>query len=110
MKHKREALSSPPAHWMVVGIFAFGAVRIAGRASVFSVRAFLVLSTVLIIAAAGQPMTILISGIDFSIPFVVDFANVAVAQLGSECLPFGLAMTIVIGLTALLGCSMVGWP
>ena len=100
---KRMALSVPPAYWMVLGIFAFGALTIDGYTSAFSIRALLVLSAFLIIASAGQTMTMLIGGIDLSIPFVVGFANVAVAQLGSDGVPFGWAMAIVIGLSAILG-------
>ena len=100
---KRFVATIPPAYWMVLGIFAFGALTIDGYTSTFSIRALLVLSAFLIIASAGQTMTMLIGGIDLSIPFVVGFANVAVAQLGSEGVPFGWAMVIVIGLSVVLG-------
>lgn len=100
---RRFAVSVPPAYLMVLGIFVFGALTIEGYTSAFSVRALLVLSAFLIIASAGQTMTMLIGGIDLSIPFVVGFANVATAQLGSDGVPFGLAMAIVVGLSALLG-------
>lgn len=100
---RRFVVSVPPAYLMVLGIFVFGALTIEGYTSAFSVRALLVLSAFLIIASAGQTMTMLIGGIDLSIPFVVGFANVATAQLGSDGVPFGLAMAIVVGLSALLG-------
>ena len=100
---KRMLTHVPPAYWMVVGIFVFGAVAIDGYTSAFAIRALLVLSAFLVIASAGQTMTMLIGGIDLSIPFVVGFANVAVAQLGSDGVPFGLAMLIVIVISALLG-------
>nr|WP_319385596.1 ABC transporter permease [uncultured Roseibium sp.] len=100
---RRFVLSLPPAYWMVLGIFAFGALTIEGYTSAFSIRALLVLSAFLIIAAAGQTMTMLIGGIDLSIPFVVGFANVAIAQLGSDGIPFSMALVIVVGLSALLG-------
>jgi len=45
----------------------------------------------------------LIGGIDLSIPFVIGFANVAIAQLSADGLPFGLAMIIVVAISALLG-------
>ncbi len=100
---KRLVSDIPPAYWMVVGIFAFGALTIDGYTSTFAIRALLVLSAFLIIASAGQTLTMLIGGIDLSIPFVVGFANVAVAQLSSNGLPFGWAMVVVVGLSALLG-------
>ncbi len=93
----------PPAYWMVFAIFIFGALTLDGYTSTFAIRALLVLSAFLIIASAGQTMTMLIGGIDLSIPFVVGFANVAVAQLGSDGVPFGLAMLIVILISALMG-------
>lgn len=93
----------PPVYWMVLAIFAIGALTLDGYTSAFSIRALLVLSAFLLIASAGQTMTMLIGGIDLSIPFVVGFANVAVAQLGSDGVPFGLAMLIVIVISAVLG-------
>ena len=93
----------PPAYWMVLGLFVFGAVAIDGYVGAFSIRALLVLSAFLVIASAGQTMTMLIGGIDLSIPFVVGFANMAVAQLGADGVGFGFSLVIVLGICAALG-------
>ena len=93
----------PPAYWMVLGLFVFGAVSIDGYISAFSIRALLVLSAFLVIASAGQTMTMLIGGIDLSIPFVVGFANIAIAQLGADGVGFGFSLAIVVGICAALG-------
>jgi ribose transport system permease protein len=101
VKHALRAV--PPAYFMVIAIFVVGALGIDGYTSLFSIRALLVLSAFLIIASAGQTMTMLIGGIDLSIPFVVGFANVAVAQLGADGVPFWLAVIIVMLISIALG-------
>ncbi|WP_419913845.1 ABC transporter permease [Hoeflea sp.] len=95
----------PPAYWMVIGIFAVGAVAIDGYTSAFSIRALLVLSAFLVIASAGQTMTMLIGGIDLSIPFVVGFANVAAAQLSSDGMPFAMAIVVVVAISMCIGAA-----
>ena len=99
----RQLPASWPAYAMVLVIFICGALTVEGYTSTFAIRALLVLSAFLIIASAGQTITMLIGGIDLSIPFVVGFANVAVAQLGSNGIPFGWAIVIVMGLSAMVG-------
>lgn len=94
---------SVPAYLMVVFIFMVGAFTIEGYLSTFSIRAMLVIASFLVIASAGQTLVMLIGGIDLSIPFVVGFANVAVAQLSADGLPFWLAMVVVIVLSGMLG-------
>lgn len=91
------------AYGMVALIFAMGAITVEGYTSVFSIRAILVIASFLIIAAAGQTLVMLIGGIDLSIPFVVGFANVAVAQLSSQGIPFGVAMFITFALSLAVG-------
>ena len=93
----------PPAYIMVCVIFIIGAISMDGYTSAFSIRAILVLSAFLIIASAGQNMTMLIGGIDLSIPFMVGFANVAVAQLGHIGLPFGVSFFIVMTISIVFG-------
>lgn len=91
------------AYGMVALIFAIGAATVEGYTSVFSIRAMLVIASFLIIAAAGQTIVMLIGGIDLSIPFVVGFANVAVAQLSSQGMPFPMAMLVVLALSIAVG-------
>tara|TARA_R110000751_G_scaffold271365_2_gene371231 strand:+ start:73027 stop:73980 length:954 start_codon:yes stop_codon:yes gene_type:complete len=101
--HKFLRNKALPAYLMVAFIFILGSVVIEGYTSLFSIRAMLVLASFLIIASAGQTLVMLIGGIDLSIPFVIGFANVAVAQLAADGMPFALAMLVVIAISALLG-------
>lgn len=101
--HKILYSKSTPAFLMVAVIFLVGAFHIDGYTSTFSIRAILVLASFLIIASAGQTLVMLIGGIDLSLPFVIGFANVTVAQLSADGLPFWMAMIVVIVLSALFG-------
>lgn len=94
---------SLPAFAMVAIIFVIGAFTISGYTSVFSIRAMLVLASFLIIASAGQTLVMLIGGIDLSLPFVIGFANVTVAQLSANGMPFWQAMIIVVLLSIVFG-------
>ncbi|WP_152047790.1 ABC transporter permease [Aureimonas psammosilenae] len=84
-------------------VFAAGAVMIPGFASLFSVRATLILAALLAIAALGQTLVMILGGIDLSIPFVIGFANVVFASLYGEGIPAPLAFAIVIGCAGLIG-------
>lgn len=88
---------------MVFIIFGLGAILIDGYVSMFALRAMLVIASFLIIAATGQTLVMLIGGIDLSIPFVIGFANVTVAQLSTNDLPFWLCMLIVVAICMLFG-------
>ena len=82
-----------------------GTALIDGYSSTFSIRAMLVLATLLAIASIGQTLVILIGGIDLSIPFVIGFANVVAAQLTGEGVNFVLACLIVAALALLIGAA-----
>ena len=88
---------------MVIVIFLIGAVSLDGYTSAFSLRAILVLTAFLVIASAGQNITMLIGGIDLSIPFVIGFANVTVAQLGANGIPFVWAFIFAVIISVVLG-------
>lgn len=84
-------------------IFAIGVIFIQGLATIFSIRAILVLSAFLGIAAIGQTLVILLGGIDLSIAFVIGFGNVVTAKLiGDGMNPF-ITFIIVLGIAALIG-------
>lgn len=76
-------------------LFILGAVLIEGYSSAFSIRAMLVLACLLAVACIGQTLTIIIGGIDLSIPFVIGFANVVAAQLYGDGMNFVLVSAIV---------------
>ncbi|WP_102959617.1 ABC transporter permease [Mangrovicella endophytica] len=88
-----------------VVIFAAGAVLIPGFASLFSVRAMLILGSLLAIAALGQTLVMILGGIDLSIPFVIGFANVVFASLYGDGLPAPATFAIVLGCAALIGAA-----
>lgn len=91
------------AYLVAVSIFLVGSLTLEGFVSAFSIRALLVLSCFLIVASLGQTLVLLIGGIDLSIPFVIGFANVAIAKLMSDGLGFGPSLMLV-----LLVCAGVG--
>jgi ribose transport system permease protein len=89
-----------------------GTLLIPGYSSPFAVRAMLVLACLLAVACVGQTLTIIIGGIDLSIPFVIGFANVVAAQLYGDGMNFVLVCMIVgvlaLGIGALNGAISAG--
>lgn len=86
-------------------VFALGTALIPGFASLFSIRAMLVLASLLAIASLGQTLVMILGGIDLSIPFVIGFANVVFASLYGDGFPPLMTGLIVIGLAALIGAA-----
>jgi ribose transport system permease protein len=97
---------------IAVLLFVLGSLLIPGYASAFSIRAMLVLACLLAVACVGQTLTIIIGGIDLSIPFVIGFANVVAAQLYGDGMNFVLVCAIVgvlaLGIGALNGLISAG--
>lgn len=84
-------------------VFLLGSSMIPGFASLFSIRAMLILAALLAIASLGQTLVMILGGIDLSIPFIIGFANVVFAQLYGDGMPVFLAFAIVLGLAAAIG-------
>lgn len=84
-------------------IFAVGAAGISGFGGPQTIKAVLLLAAFLGIAAAGQTLVIILGGIDLSIPFVVGAANVAVAKLYGDGMPFIWAALITLSIAAIFG-------
>jgi len=80
-----------------------GTLLIDGYSSPFSIRAMLVLACLLAVACVGQTLTIILGGIDLSIPFVIGFANVVAAQLYGDGMSFVLVCLIVAALALAIG-------
>ena len=80
---------------IAVLLFVLGALLIPGYSSAFAIRAMLVLACLLAVACVGQTLTIIIGGIDLSIPFVIGFANVVAAQLYGDGMNFVVVCAIV---------------
>jgi len=72
---------------LVAILYLVTALLIPGYASPISLLSLLLLSSLLGIAAIGQTLTILLGGLDLSIPAVIGFADVAVSQLYGDGWP-----------------------
>jgi ribose transport system permease protein len=88
---------------VAIGLHLAGTLLIEGYSSEFSIRAMLVLASLLAIASIGQTLVVIIGGIDLSIPFLIGFANVVAAQLYGDGMNFGLVCVIVIGVACIVG-------
>lgn len=88
---------------VAIGLHALGTILIPGYSSEFSIRAMLVLASLLAIASIGQTLVVIIGGIDLSIPFLIGFANVVTAQLYGQGMNFALVCLIVLGIACLVG-------
>lgn len=90
---------------VAVGLYVVGALTIPGYNSDFSLRAMLVLASLLAIASIGQTLVVIIGGIDLSIPFIIGFANVVAAQLYGGGMNFVLVVLIVLAIAAAVGAA-----
>lgn len=88
---------------LVVGIFIGTALAIPGYFSFSSIRSILLLASLLGIAAIGQTLTIVLGGLDLSIPAVIGFADVTLTQLYGDGWPIGWVMLLVLGAALLIG-------
>jgi len=90
---------------VAAALHAIGTLLVEGYSSEFSIRAMLVLATLLGVASIGQTLVILLGGIDLSIPFVIGFANVVAAQLFGSGMDFVAVSAIVAGLALVIGAA-----
>jgi len=90
---------------VAAALHAIGTLLVEGYSSEFSIRAMLVLATLLGVASIGQTLVILLGGIDLSIPFVIGFANVVAAQLFGSGMDFVAVSAIVAGLALIIGAA-----
>jgi len=88
---------------IAVALHLCGTMLIQGYSSAFSIRAMLVLASLLAVASIGQTLVIILGGIDLSIPFVIGFANVVSAQLHGDGMSFWIVCVIVLALALLIG-------
>ncbi len=91
-----------------MGIFLVTGLLVPGYLSLGSLRSLLLLSSLLGIAAAGQTLTIVLGGIDLSIPAVIGFADVALTQLYGDGWPFAAALAFVLAAAIAIG-LLNGW-
>jgi ribose transport system permease protein len=88
---------------LVPALFVLSGMLIPGYISRTSILSVLVLGSMLGIASAGQTLTILISGIDLSIPAVIGLADVVLTQLYGRGWPFGLAALLILAIAVAIG-------
>ncbi len=92
----------------MIVLYLIGIATISGFASLRTIDAVLILSAFLGIASVGETAVILLGGIDLSIPFVMDMANVLSAQLNQSGWPFVAAAIAAVVVGGLVG-ALNGW-
>jgi ribose transport system permease protein len=110
MSALRGALARPGAPlaiavFLILALFAFGAIKIDGLASAYSINSMLVLASLLGIAATGQTIAVLLGGIDLSIPFVIGFADVVAAELTQHGWPFWQTVALLLAIALVIGAT-----
>lgn len=88
---------------LVVGIYAGTSIAIPGYFSPTSVRSLLLLASLLGVAAVGQTLTIVLGGLDLSIPAVIGFADVTLTRLYGDGWPIGWVIFVVLAAALAIG-------
>lgn len=96
------------AYAMVPVLYGISALVIPGFASWPSLTSMLVIASFLGLASVGQTLTILLGGIDLSIPAVIGLANVLTVRWYGAGLPFGFVILAVLALATAIG-ALSGW-
>ena len=91
------------AYGMVVVLFVLSMVMIPGFGSWSSIVSLLVIASFLGIASIGQTPTVLLGGIDLSIPAIIGLANVLTVRWYGAGLPFPLVIVLVIAISMAIG-------
>lgn len=100
----RRYASSPVLVYVVALILFFLiALRLPGILAPLGILSLLVLAAVLGIAAVGQTLTVVVGGIDISIPAVIGMADVLLAYLTANGWPFPAVVVLVLGVAAIIG-------
>lgn len=93
------------AYLLILALFAVSSYTIPGYGSWISIKSMLVVAAFLGIASIGQTLTILLGGIDLSIPAVIGLANVLAVRWYGAGLPFPLVVVAILLLGAALGAA-----
>ncbi|MGH6798392.1 MAG: ABC transporter permease [Roseiarcus sp.] len=91
------------AYAMIPVLFVISMVMIPGFGSPLSVVSLLAIGSMLGIASIGQTLTILLGGIDLSIPAVIGLANVLTVRWYGDGLPFALVVVLVVAIALAIG-------
>lgn len=103
LKRSKGALTRLIPYALVPIVFAIGAGTIQGYAGKSNLLSLLVLSSLLGLAAIGQTLTVIVGGIDLSIPAVIGLADVVITQLYGDKWPFWLACLLIVGIALVIG-------
>lgn len=90
---------------LAVALFGVTAVAVPGYATLGSLRSLLLLSSLLGIAAVGQTLTIVLGGLDLSIPAVIGFADVTLTRLYGNGWPITWAILAVLAVALAIGAA-----
>jgi ribose transport system permease protein len=100
----RRYAASPALVYVVALVLLFLiALRLPGILTPIGILSLLVLAAVLGIAAVGQTLTVVVGGIDISIPAVIGMADVLLAYLTANGWPFPAVVVLVLGVAAIIG-------
>lgn len=91
------------AYAMIPVLFVLIMVTIPGFGTWQSIVSLLVIASFLGIASIGQTLTILLGGIDLSIPAIIGLANVLTVRWYGAGLPFPLVVVLVVAIAMALG-------
>ena len=84
-------------------LFVVSMVMIPGFGSFASVKSLLVIASLLGIASIGQTLTVLLGGIDLSIPAVIGLANVLTVRWYGAGLDFPIVVVLVVSIAMAIG-------
>ena len=93
------------AYAMVPVLFVLSMIMIPGFGSWPSIVSLLVIASLLGIASIGQTLTVLLGGIDLSIPAIIGLANVLTVRWYGAGLPFPLVVILVIAVAMAIGAA-----
>ncbi len=88
---------------MIPVLFVLSMIMIPGFGSWPSVVSLLVIASFLGIASIGQTLTVLLGGIDLSIPAIIGLANVLTVRWYGAGIPFPLVVLMVIAVSMAIG-------
>jgi ribose transport system permease protein len=89
---------------VLVAVVGWGCVQVDGFASSPSIRAMLVMGSLLALASLGQTFVILVGGLDLAVPGYLTIGAVAAAELGgTRGWPLWLVAVGVVGVCAVAG-------
>jgi ribose transport system permease protein len=93
------------AYAMVPALFVISMIMIPGFGSWPSVVSLLVIASMLGIASIGQTLTVLLGGIDLSIPAIIGLANVLTVRWYGAGIPFPLVVILVVVVAMAIGAA-----